>query len=113
MPRQPLQSTIWLLALSLAAGAASAQGPRDPDVPAEEAYREGLEEIIVRGRAPEWRPRETPPDWRKPKFELPEDRRAEGVNWFPEYTLEERELYDEVRDRMEEDPKIKIFEFKF
>ena len=113
MGKQELQSTAWALALSLAAGVAGAQGPRDADVPEEGAYREGLEETIVRGRAPQWRPRQAPPDWRKPKFELPEDTRAEGVNWFPEYTSEERELYDEVRDRMEEDPKIKLFEFKF
>ena len=84
------------------------------DVLPEESYRLELEEVVVTGQAPKWREPE-PSEWRPERFELPDESELvqPRMEWFPEYTRDERDNYDGVRDRMGEEAGIKIFEWRF
>jgi hypothetical protein len=88
---------------------------RDDAVLEEEAYRTEIEEVVVTGQAPEWRQEQQEQQWRQEKFKLaePGDLPGPRMEWFPEYDRDERDDYDGVRDRMDEKPLIKIFEWKF
>ncbi len=80
----------------------------------ESAYRLDMEEVVVTGQAPQWRQLDQP-EWRSERFklkdasELPQPR----MEWFPEYTRDERDNFEGVRDRMDEEAGIKIFEWRF
>lgn len=108
--RLPL--TALVLALSLAAVARAEDKPGDNELLGKEAYRSELEEVVVVGRKPEWREQDKP-EWRPQRFELPEDKSPARMEWMPEYTKDERDLYDGVRDRKNEKAEIKLFEWKF
>lgn len=75
-------------------------------------YRGDLEEVIVTGSKPEWR-EQPKPEWRADKFELKQSSSEPQREWFPEYTKEDRENYDGVRDRMGEKAEIKVFKWGF
>jgi hypothetical protein len=87
-----------------------------PEAPllSEEEYPLQLEEIIVRGQAPRWREREAAaPRWEKEKFKLPAAPAPSRIDLLPRYSADERDDYDEVRDRMGAKARIKLFEMKF
>lgn len=109
----------WMLAAALLGAvpalAQTAAGSR-PETPmlGEEEYPIQLEEVVVRGKAPRWREREpAAPDWEKGKFQLPTETKPPRIQVMPRYTRDERDDYDQVRDRMNATPRIKIFEMKF
>lgn len=79
----------------------------------DEDYRMQIEEVIVVGQQPEWRQNKKPEEWRPDQFKLLEQSSDKGVRWLPEYTKDERDNYDGVRDRTGEKPEIKLFEWKF
>ncbi len=106
----------WLLALLVPMLLpAAAETRRESDrLLEEDAYRSELEEVVVVGQPPEWRkPPEQDQQWRPRDFELPEQTDKARIQWFPEYSKDERDQYDGVRDRLNEEPEIKIFEWKF
>ena len=77
-------------------------------------YRSELEEVVVVGREPEWRkPPVDDQEWRPKRFEVVEPGNRGRMEWFPEYTKEDRENYQGVRDRTGEKPEFKVFEWKF
>jgi len=88
---------------------------REGDILDDETFRTNEDEIIVIGEQPEWRKKSTEERWRKEGFELvdPSDLLEPVIEWFPEYTREEREDYERIRDPKDEKPLIKIFEWKF
>ena len=78
----------------------------------EQEYRLQQEEVVVTGQSPQWRkPQQS--EWRPEKFELPESTLPPRFEWWPEYTVDERDAYDTVRDRMGEKAAIKSFECRF
>ena len=94
---------------SFAAG--SAEGDHLLD---KKEYRGELEEVIVVGKQPQWRTdADREQQWRPSKFELPESSIKGRIEWFPQYTKDERDNYQGVRDRLDEKPEIKIFQWKF
>ena len=102
-----------LLVVSLAA-VASAENDRHAKESLLDAseYRGELEEIVVIGQQPEWRQPPKQDEWRPDRFELKESTKPR-LQWLPEYTKEERDNYQGVRDRTGENPEIKLFELKF
>ena len=89
------------------------QKPETSVLPAT-AYRTPLDEIIVEGKLPYWQ-REAPPRFDKPKVEAPKPGEATPgrLQWAPNYTREEREDFNEVRDQMNPKARTKIFEIRF
>lgn len=82
-------------------------------LPSESEYPVAMEEIVVKGKVPEWRKAQTEQEfWRRNRFELlkPEQGR---MDWFPRYEKDERDNYQQVRDRKDEKAGIKVFELKF
>lgn len=79
----------------------------------ESEYRSELEEVVVVGRQPEWRQAEQKEQWRPDSFELPDQSSKSRMQWLPEYTKEDRDNYNEVRDRTGEKPEFKLFNWKF
>lgn len=109
----------WVLAAALlgaaSVGAQTTSSSR-PETPMldEQDYPIQLEEVVVRGKAPRWRDREpAAPDWEKGKFQIPVETKPSRIEVLPKYTADERDDYDQVRDRMNATPRIKIFEMKF
>lgn len=76
-------------------------------------YRSELEEVIVVGKEPEWRKPKQQEQWRPQRFKLSEDSSKARLQWFPEYTKDERDNYNGVRDRTGENAEFKLFKFKF
>lgn len=108
--------SLLVLVAALASGLALAQqGAVRPETPmlSEREYRVQLEEVIVRAQRPRWRGQEEAPRWDREKFELPVDVAPPRLQWAPGYARDEREDYEGVRDRMNAEPRIKLFEFKF
>lgn len=110
----PFRSLVLLgmLGLSLSVFAA---GRSDEDQLLDKSeYRGKLEEVVVVGRQPEWRTSSAEDQqWRPGKFELSEPENSGRLEWFPEYSKDERDNYQGVRDRTGEKPEFKIFEWKF
>ena len=82
----------------------------------ESEYRSELEEVIIIGKQPEWRKDEREQQlWRPDRFEIKQNPTAlrGRMQWFPEYSKEDRENYEGVRDQTDEKAEIKIFEWKF
>ena len=73
------------------------------------------EEVVVVGRQPEWRRKiDQEAAWRPEKFKLPENSSPSSrIQWLPEYTEDERNSYQGVRDRTGEKASLKLFEWKF
>lgn len=104
------------LVLIVSGGSASALAQSRPDVevlPAQE-YATSLEEVIVTGtRAPAWRERiGQQPRWDRPQVAIPEVD-PPRFEFLPEYTREEREDYESVRDRRDAEPRLRLFEMQF
>ncbi len=79
----------------------------------ESEYRSELEEVVIVGRQPEWRQQQQDEQWRPGRFKLPEQSSKARMQWLPEYTKEDRDNYNSVRDRTGENPEIKVFNWKF
>lgn len=96
---------------------AVAQDTAKDDLPLldESEYRGVIEEVVVIGRQPEWRRKiDEGEEWRPEKFELPADSAPSSrIQWLPEYTEDERDSYQGIRDRTGEKPLFKLFEWKF
>lgn len=117
-PQNYARPTRQLLALLLVAhaGWSFAAGSQEGDKLLDKKdYHGELEEVIVVGKQPEWRNKQDEEQqWRPSKFELPEEPAIKGrIEWFPEYTKDERDNFRGVSDRLDEKPEIKIFEWKF
>lgn len=108
----PARPVLLVVALSLVAAAHAEDKPGDNELLEKDAYRSEIEEVVVVGRTPEWR-RQEAPEWRPQRFELPEDQPSARMEWLPEYTKDERDLYEGVRDRKNEKAEFKLFEWKF
>lgn len=110
------RNVMWVALLGVAAAGAQSGGGGRPETPvlSENEYPLQLEEVVVRGKAPRWRQREpVAPDWEKGKFRLPAEAKPPRIEVMPRYTRDERDDYDQVRDRMNATPRIKVFEMKF
>ena len=99
------------LLLALAASLAVARPDSVEPLP-EAAYRQPLEEVIVTGRAPEWR-RPPQAEWRPRRFELRDVDEAPRMEWFPRYERDERDNMTNVNNRMDEKAGIKLLEWRF
>ncbi len=114
-PSQASRAVLIAMALLLAA-AAMAQGAastRETELLSEKEYPLQLEEVVVRAQKPQWREKEAPPDWNRGKFDLDATPKPSRLQLAPTYSRDERDDYDQVRDRMNAKPEIKLFEFKF
>ncbi|MDX9874128.1 MAG: hypothetical protein RBS88_04395 [Spongiibacteraceae bacterium] len=102
---------LGIIGLSLTLPAWS-QRPEPEVLPASE-YRTSLEEVVVHGaRTPAWRDRlEEKPRWDQPRLQMPE--MPQRIEWLPAYTREEREDYEQVRDRNVREPRIRLFDIRF
>ncbi|WP_101758580.1 hypothetical protein [Oceanicoccus sp. KOV_DT_Chl] len=106
-----IEKHLWLLIL-LSCGVCAQPGMDADDLLDESEYRSELEEIVVVGTEPEWRKAPTK-EWRPDKFKLSSNKQELNRQWFPEYTKEDRDNYNGVRNRMGEKAEIKIFEWEF
>jgi hypothetical protein len=82
----------------------------DSSVLPKSAYRIPMEEVIAIGRVPYWR-KEQAPKWEREEMELQESKAR--IQWAPNYTRDERDEYDGIRDSVNPQPRAKIFEMKF
>lgn len=115
MPAPLLSRALLLAAALLLAVAAVAQNKalsREPELLSEKEYPVQLEEVVVRAQQPKWREKAAP-DWERPKFELKTDTQPPRLQLAPKYERDERDDYMDVRDRMNAEPRLKLFEFKF
>ena len=80
---------------------------------AEDEYRTEIEEVVVVAKPPEWRELKSEQQWRPDRFELPESKSQPRLQWLPEYDEDERDQYQGVRDRLDEKPAFKIFDWRF
>ena len=77
-------------------------------------YRSELEEVVVVGQEPEWRQNiNQKEEWRPQRFELSKHSSKSRMQWFPEYTKDDRDNYNGVRDRTGENPEFQLFKMKF
>jgi hypothetical protein len=98
---------LWLpLAASLHSAVAAAALPETP-VLSQREYRTPLEEILVQG--PYWRRQKAA---EQPGLQLQEQDKSR-LQWAPRYTREERDDAQQMRDRMNPPPRVKLFELKF
>jgi hypothetical protein len=108
--------SLLLLLLLLSSPMTNAQQQRfdSDDLPAENEYRGGLEEVVVVGQAPEWRKSPASEErWRPDKFKLQTLDKPSRLQWFPEYSKDERDNYQGVRDRKGEKAEFQLFNWKF
>ena len=101
------------LLLATAALAQSAAAKRETALLSEKEYPMQLEEVVVRAQRPQWRKKEAPPDWNRGKFDLDTTAEPSRLQLAPKYSRDERDDYNGVRDRMNAEPRIKLFELKF
>ena len=109
---RPLLAAAALL-LAMAAVAQTAERARETERLSEKEYPMQLEEVVVRAQQPQWREKEVAPDFNREKFKFEPDVKPSRLQAFPKYDRDERDNYDQVRDRMNAKPEIKLFEFKF
>ncbi len=102
-------AAIGLLLTSTVVSAVREDEPRLLD---ESEYRSQLEEVVVIGKDPGWREQEKE-EWRPEQFELPTLSSESRIQWFPQYSKDERDNYSGVRDRTGEKPEFQIFKWKF
>lgn len=81
----------------------------DPDQPLDLE----IEELVITAKEPDWKKPKDEEDWRPDRFELQEPDSQQRFEWLPEYTRDERDDYNQVRDRMNEEPDIKLFKWRF
>lgn len=114
LPKCLFNSFLLMAIFFLPVSLVSAQQDREEEVLLkDEEYRMQIEEVIVVGQQPEWRKDKKSEEWRPDQFKLPEQSSDKGIRWMPEYTKDDRDNYDGVRDRTGEKPEIKLFEWKF
>lgn len=83
-------------------------------LPEQDEYRGQMEEVVITASEPEWRKAEKQQEeWRPERFELASEKKKSRLTWFPEYTKDERDNYNEVRDRTNEKAEFILFDFKF
>ena len=96
----------WLVGLALiVAGpvlAADEPAAADSSVLPKSAYRIPMEEVIAIGRVPYWR-KEQAPKWEREEMELQESKSR--IQWAPNYTRDERDEYDGIRDSVNPQPR--------
>ena len=106
-------SLVMLLCLSVIANADQGRLKEDTMLDASE-YRSELEEVVVVGQEPEWRKDiNQKEEWRPQRFKLSSHSSKSRMQWFPEYTKDERDNYNGVRDRTGENPEFQLFKMKF
>jgi len=101
-----------VLLLGIALGAAAQPLKPAMSLLEREAYRTPLDEIVVTGRAPYWE-QSAAPRWDKPKVDVPQQVTPPRMQVLPQYTRDERDEYDGIRDTQNPKPRMKLFEFKF
>jgi hypothetical protein len=104
---RPLAIALLLAALAPLAGA------REPELLSEKEYALEREEVVVRAQRPQWHGREEAPRWDRRKIELDIEASQPRLRALPKYEREERDDAMQVRDRMNAEPRIKLFDFKF
>ncbi len=92
-----------------------AQKLSEDDLLEQKEYRSDMEEVVVVGSEPQWRKdMDKEEEWRPDRFKLPDNPPSRSrMEWFPEYTKDERDNYQGVRDRTGENPEFQIFKMKF
>lgn len=109
---RPLLAAAALL-LAAAAVAQTAASAREPDLLSEKEYPVQIEEVVVRAQKPQWREKAEAPDFNREKFKFDPQVEEARLQAMPKYDRDERDDYMQVRDRMNAEPRIKLFEFKF
>ena len=109
------QRIVLLMITALTVGSLFAQKLSKDDLLEDKEYRSDIEEVVVVGSEPEWRKSmDKQEEWRPERFKLSDNPSLRSrVEWFPEYTKEERDNYQGVRDRTGENPEFQIFKMKF
>ena len=104
-----------LAVLALTLNSAYAEKLSEDDLLEQQEYRSDLEEVVVVGSEPQWRKdMDKQEEWRPDRFKLPDNPPSKSrMEWFPEYTKEERDNYQGVRDRTGENPEFQIFKMRF
>ncbi len=104
-----------LLLMACSINSSFAEKLSEDELLEQEEYRSDLEEVVVVGSEPEWRKNmDKQEEWRPDRFKLPDNPPSTSrMEWFPEYTKDERDNYQGVRDRTGEKAEFKIFELKF
>lgn len=97
-----------LLLFAALAWAADSIKPETPVLRAD-AYRTPLDEVVVTGRAQQ----QQTPRWDKPKVDIPQQATPPRMQFMPQYTRDERDEYDGIRDTQNPQPRTKLFELKF
>lgn len=112
LPRAAYQLVAVMLLLAASMAWAQTERKGDAELLDAKEYRSELEEVVVVGQQPEWRKPTKPEEWRPDKFELPKIS-SQRLEWLPEYTKDERDSYQGVRDRTGEKAEFKIFNWRF
>ncbi len=109
------QRIVLLMITALTVGSLFAQKLNKDDLLEDKEYRSDIEEVVVVGSEPEWRKNmDKQEEWRPERLKLSDNPSLRSrVEWFPEYTKEERDNYQGVRDRTGENPEFQIFKMKF
>lgn len=81
--------------------------------PADDPPDYELEEMVITAKEPDWRKPKDDEEWRPDRFELPEGGTDKKMEWFPEYSKDERDDYDQVRNPLNEEPDFQLFKWKF
>jgi hypothetical protein len=72
-----------------------------------------IEEMVITAKEPDWRKPKDEQEWRPDRFELPEGGPDKRMEWFPEYTRDERDNFDQPFDPLKEKPGFQLFKWKF
>ena len=91
----------------------TAERARETERLSEKEYPIQLEEVVVRAQQPQWREKTPEPDFNREKFKFEPDAKPSRLQLAPKYERDERDDYMDVRDRMNAEPRINLFEFKF
>lgn len=104
----------WLFSLAAVALSPLASAREEPATQAQvlskSDYRLPMEEVIAIGRVPYWR-KDQAPQYERQEMELQESKSR--LQWAPEYSRDERDDYDGIRDQLNPQPRAKVFEVKF
>jgi len=113
--RRPERARRWLAGALLLAGAVTglAEDRQNPETPmlGQQDYRIPLEDVVVFGQVPYWKKPE-PPRWEKEPLQVPAEEPSR-LRWAPRYTRDERDDYRGPPDRLNPQPRMKLFELKF
>lgn len=106
---------ILLLATLIAPLSVTAEeDSRDQALLDESTYRTDIEELVITATIEEWRRVALEQEkWRRDHFQLNDELQPSRLEWFPLYNKDERDNYLQVRDRKDEKPEFKFFEWRF